>query len=189
MQRSGCREEASSLYQSAAELNRDGAENGNAACQDRLGFAYESGLGVDEDFAEAVKWYRMAANSGDAFSQTSLGRMYEHGKGVVQNIVEAIKWYRKAADQGHADAQDHLGQIYATGQGVLQDETEAAKWFGRASEQYLNASGEGELFQLNGFAWRLATGANLKFRDPQKAVLLCKRPWNLRRAMANFGIR
>ncbi len=61
---------------------------------------YDNGEGVPQDYAEAVKWYRLAAEQGDASAQYNLGIMYINGKGVPQDYAEAVKWYRLAAEQG-----------------------------------------------------------------------------------------
>ncbi len=39
------------------------AEQGNATAQYRLGVMYDGGFGVAQDYAEAMKWYRLAAES------------------------------------------------------------------------------------------------------------------------------
>jgi TPR repeat protein len=39
-----------------------------------LGFAYDHGLGVEEDKAEAFKWYRLAAEQGDTEAQEWLAQ-------------------------------------------------------------------------------------------------------------------
>ena len=41
-----------------------------------LGFMYDNGRGVTQDYAEALKWYRLAAEQGLADAQTWLGLMY-----------------------------------------------------------------------------------------------------------------
>ena len=41
-----------------------------------LGFMYDNGRGVTQDYAEALKWYRLAAELGLADAQTWLGLMY-----------------------------------------------------------------------------------------------------------------
>ena len=58
---------------------------------------YRTGLGVRQDYAEAVKWYRKAAEQGDADAQNSLGVMYRKGRGVAQDYVRAYAWYDLAA--------------------------------------------------------------------------------------------
>ena len=51
--------------------------------------AYQAG-----DYAEALRWYRLAAEQGNVPSQVSLGFFYEFGEGVVQDYAEAARWYR-----------------------------------------------------------------------------------------------
>jgi TPR repeat protein len=43
---------------------------------------YERGLGVEQDYAEVITWYRRAADQGDAVSQFNLGFAYARGLGV-----------------------------------------------------------------------------------------------------------
>jgi len=61
---------------------------------------YANGWGVPQDFAEAVKWYRLAANQGTAKAQAILGAMYADGQGVPQDYVQAHMWLNLAAAQG-----------------------------------------------------------------------------------------
>ena len=51
-------------YEAALEEWRPSAEQGDALAQYNLGFMYSNGEGVPQDYAEAVKWYRMAAEQG-----------------------------------------------------------------------------------------------------------------------------
>ena len=102
------------------------AEQGNAASQYELGYAYYRGkLGLNE----ALKWFCKSADQGYAKAQGMLGFCYENGQGVETNFIEAIKWYRKAGDQGNEKAQCHLAYCYAYGNGVASDGVEAYKWW------------------------------------------------------------
>ena len=65
---------------------------------------YSNGYGVAQNYAEAVKWYRLSAEQGEATAQYNLGYMYEYGRGVAQDYTQAMRWYRQAADQGHKRA-------------------------------------------------------------------------------------
>jgi TPR repeat protein len=57
------------------------AQQGNADAQYKLGVAYEVGLlGVPQDYAEAVRWYRAAAEQGDVSAQVKVGRMFAEGQ-------------------------------------------------------------------------------------------------------------
>jgi TPR repeat protein len=111
------------------------AEQGLAHAQYDLGVMYEKGQGVSQDYAEAVRWWRLAAEQGFARAQHNLGVMYADGQGVPQNYAEAVRWWRLAAEQGLAPAQYNLGLKYADGQGVPQDYAHAAKWWRPAAEQ------------------------------------------------------
>jgi uncharacterized protein len=82
-----------------------------------------------QNYAEALKWFRLAAAQGSAGAQFFLGNMYLSGQGVPESYAEAVKWYRLAADQGNATAQVFLGNMYAYGQGVSQDYVRAHMWF------------------------------------------------------------
>ena len=80
------------------------ADTGVPQAQSNLGFMYEHGQGVPQDYSEAVKWFRKAADQGYANAQFNLGVMYDMGQGVPQDYAAALLWYRKAADQGYAHA-------------------------------------------------------------------------------------
>ena len=100
-----------------------------------MGVMYADGLGVPQDYAEAMKLYRLAAEQGNARAQANLGVMYGRGLGVPQDYAEAVKWYRLAAERGKVRAQFKLGVMYADGQGVAQDYAEAHKWVNLAAAQ------------------------------------------------------
>jgi hypothetical protein len=76
-----------------------------------IGFKFENGLGVAEDKAEAMRWYRLAAAQGYAAAQNNLGWMFDNGLGVAEDKAEAVRWYRLAAAQGYAAAQINLDNI------------------------------------------------------------------------------
>ena len=88
---------------------------------------YSTGLGVSQDDAEAVTWYRLAAEQ-VAEAQLRLGVAYTFGVGVSQDFAEGVKWFRRAAEQGNAEAQFNLGQAYAVGHVVSEDYVEAYMW-------------------------------------------------------------
>jgi len=90
---------------------------------------------LQEDYAEAAKWFSKAAVQGNAKAQSMLGTMYSNGQGVPQDYAKAKKWYRKAAVQGLAEAQSELGFMYMVGRGVQKDYAEAAKWYRKAADQ------------------------------------------------------
>ena len=94
---------------------------------------YHNGLGVVQDYVEAIKWYRNAAEHGDAQAQYNLGIMYEKGNGIIQDYIEASEWYRKAALQRNATVQFNLGFMYYFGQGVPRNYVQAYAWISIAA--------------------------------------------------------
>ena len=122
------------LAQELANL-RALAEAGATEAQYIFGVMYDTGLGVPQDPAEAVRWYRLAAEQGHASAQNNLGIAYGTGEGVPQDPAEAVRWYRLAAEQGHAKAQYNLGVKYDTGEGVPQDDIEAHMWLNLAASR------------------------------------------------------
>jgi TPR repeat protein len=58
---------------------------------------YDDGLGVPQDYEQAVAWYRKAADQGYSVSQYNLGVMYAQGQGVQQDYVQAHMWFNLAA--------------------------------------------------------------------------------------------
>jgi len=95
---------------------------------------YDDGRGVPRDYAEAVRWYRMAAEQGNARAQFSLGSMYDHGEGLPRTTPRLFAG-TASGGTGNADAQNSLGLGYEDGQGAPQDHAEAARWYRKAAEQ------------------------------------------------------
>jgi TPR repeat protein len=95
--------EAATLRQGVSAFNRHDyllasqiffplAERGDPAAQSYLGFMFETGRGVPQNYTEAAMWYRRSAEQGDSLAQYSLGLLYDKGQGVPRDIVEANKW-------------------------------------------------------------------------------------------------
>ncbi|MDX8379932.1 MAG: SPOR domain-containing protein [Gallionella sp.] len=131
------------------------ARTDDANAQLKMGSVFLTGKEVEQDYAEAMKWFRLAASQGQPQSQFNLGMMYAYGLGVAKDHTKASHWYRLAADQGLAISQLNLGVCYATGSGVPQDNKKAIKWLNLAAKQ-----GEAQA-QFN-LAVMYATGQGVK---------------------------
>ena len=90
---------------------------------------YEQGHGVEMDYKEAVRWYRLAAEQGFSDAQYFLAGMYDRGLGVTQSFTEAVRWHKLAAAQGNTKAQYNLGNSYGKAEGVSQDDIRAHMWY------------------------------------------------------------
>ena len=69
---------------------------GNARTLGQLGFRYENGSGVPQNYAAAADLYLRAAEQGDAFAQSRLGLSYDKGHGVPLDYILAYKWLELA---------------------------------------------------------------------------------------------
>ncbi len=122
-------------YAEVLRIIRPMAEAGNPDAQVLLGKCYENGLGVPQDGAQAVTWFRKAADQGYAEGDLHMGYSYEVGFGVPQNMQEAVAWFRRAADKGLAAAQYKMGVFYNEGRGVEKNAVEAVQWFQKSAAQ------------------------------------------------------
>lgn len=69
------------------------ADSGDPEAQFAVGMAYATGFGVQENSAEAAKWYRLAAEQGLTMAQKNLAGLLHKGNGLRRDFVEAYKWY------------------------------------------------------------------------------------------------
>jgi TPR repeat protein len=138
------------------------AEKGDIDAQFDLGWMYLNGIGVPQDYKQAVYWFTKAAEKGHAGAQDNLGASYYNGKGVPQDYKQAAYWLTKAAEQGIAYSQNILGILYLYGKGVPQDYKQAAYWFTKAAEQ-------GETYSQNNLGVSYLTGEGVP-QDYKQAV-------------------
>jgi TPR repeat protein len=162
----------------ACELFREAAEKGYAGSQYRLGYCYETGRGLVQNFSTANDWYEKAANQGYVDAQYKLGHSYRVGRGVAIDLATAIDWYKKAASNGDREAMHNVGWMYATGQGVKADPGQAYTWlleaakYGEISAQVEIArrlrEGDGVAKDLTGsYSWLLVVQAQTKSIAPE----------------------
>ena len=102
------------LYQKAAEMGLDSAQNNLGAC-------YADALGTFEDKEKAFYWYQKAAEQGHALAQANLAACYTQGNGVAVDEKKALEWSQKSAAQGNAKGMMKLAVIYYEGNAVPQD--------------------------------------------------------------------
>ena len=114
------------------------AEEGNADAQNQLGDAYYDGIGVEQDYIQALEWYLRAAKQGHGIAQYNVAYAYANGIGTQKNTSEAIKWYGKSADQGIALAEYVLAKMFIGGQYLEQDLTKGLDLLHKASNQGLD---------------------------------------------------
>jgi TPR repeat protein len=98
-------------YYAAAARAHPLAERGNPQAQALLGFMYEYGRGVPQDYTTAVYWYRCAAEQDYSTAQYLLGLMYEKGLGVEQSDTLAYTWLNRAAAHAPTSTKEYYTRI------------------------------------------------------------------------------
>lgn len=109
------------------------AEHGNADYQYLYAACFENGWGVDEDFTQALSWYKKAADQEQKAAFNSLGNLYRTGKGVKHDDKEAFNWYMRGAEAQDAQAMLNLGNCYYFGMGTEKNLDEAVRWWHEAA--------------------------------------------------------
>ena len=127
------------------------SDKSDAQVNQKIGYAYWHGWGVEKNLEEAAKYFLHAAEAGDALSQLYIGHAYLSGEGVEKNYKKAAEWMKKAADKNDGIALWLMGNMYSQGLGVKCDPVEAAKCYEKAAQQELKeAQFEYAVCLLNG---------------------------------------
>jgi len=131
----------------------------------QVGFMYRFGLGCEQDFEEAIKYYTKAdyydassalgtlyedflkdfkkaeyhykkASSASSYACYRLGMLYWYGVGNEKpNYIESRRWLGEAAEKGSTAAKHQLGALYYYGNGFPQDYVEARYWYEQAADK------------------------------------------------------
>ena len=95
---------------------------GDASAQTNLGLLYSKGIGVPQNDAEAVKWYRYAAEQGHAVAQNNLGALYINGLGGPKDPILGLAWLLLSAEGGYqAAVEGRFRRSQPDGLGVVGD--------------------------------------------------------------------
>ena len=87
-------------------------KKGNVDAITNLGWMYECGQGVQQDYEKAIELYKQAADAGEDYAMNNLGKTYENGDcGHEINLDEALKWYKLAAEKNHDGAQESVERV------------------------------------------------------------------------------
>lgn len=109
------------------------AKNKNQEAQLALAEKYLNGVGVEQDFKKAEKWFKKAAEEGNVEAQYQLGKLYFDGINGKPDLKNAIKWFQKGAQGGNARAMFMLGECNLYGLGEKQNDMAAVEWFKKSS--------------------------------------------------------
>ena len=111
------------------------AEDGHIAAQVALAECYEKGLGVRQDYAEALKWYEKAASCGSCHAMHMLAIRYSLGIGCEKNYGRAYYLTVTAVDKGYDEALWQMSHCFRNGYGVKQDIEKADRYLFQALDK------------------------------------------------------
>lgn len=107
---------------------------GHAESLAYIGWLYQNGQGVEQDYDEAGRWFERALEQGSRHAPQAIGYRYDTGQGAPEDHAKAMDWYRRAADLGDPSAMNSVGRMYRMGQGVSKNYAEAINWYRRAAD-------------------------------------------------------
>lgn len=113
---------------------REAAMTGDPRALFEIGNRYMEGRGVQENLAEAAKWFETSAAKGFAPALYRMGNFNEKGLGMPRNLTKAVDWYQQAAKQGNTSAMHNLAVLFASGANGTPDNASAVHWFTEAAE-------------------------------------------------------
>lgn len=134
---------ASAVAIAGIEDLRDKAQGGNTESQWLLGDRYHQGIDVQQDHAEAARWYALAVEGGHPAAMYRLGLLRLTGQGVEPDRARAEELLTAAARAGYPRAPVALATFYL-GMGAPEetDFVKAYAWLQVAERHGMLASGE-----------------------------------------------
>ena len=150
-------------YATAMRAWYDLAAAGDPQAQHNIGYLYEEGLGVTQQYDVAMDWYRRAADGGLAEAEHNLGMMYVEGRGAAKSWAQGLIYFRKAAENGLIESRYMIALSYFEGEGQIQNRRLAFEGFretaieGYADSQYM-------------LSFMLLDGTDVKRRSAQAYV-------------------
>lgn len=118
-------------YAEALTQFRGLADAGHPRAQLMVGWIYHHGLGVQEDFEEARRWYSRATDQGSMEAQFNLGVLCMK----QSDFAAGRDWYQRAASQGYLPARYRLAWSYESGSGTTVDREKAFNLFEQTTKE------------------------------------------------------
>jgi len=118
-------------FAKALDLYHQAAELGHASAYHNIGYAYETGEGVEVDEKKAVHYYELAAMAGNEIARHNLGCIEER----AGNTERAVKHYTIAVRDGYINSLKMIKQFYLNGHATKEEYAQAL----RSYQEYLGA--------------------------------------------------
>ena len=102
-------------YETAAEMYREGATDGDMGAACNYAWCLWRGIGVAQNAKEAKSFFVFARDLDGGEACYNLAVMYMHGDGVRRDYRTAFEYMQSAAIKGCIEAQLYLGMAYTLG--------------------------------------------------------------------------
>ncbi len=101
-----------------------------------IGDFYFQGIGGNNNYEEAFRFFSKAASMGNVLALHKLGECYQLGLGVGKDISKAFSYYEDACQQGCSASAIALGDLYWNGvvSFMQKDQEKAAQYYFSAME-------------------------------------------------------
>lgn len=119
---------------------REAAQRGDATSALYLGVLYDTGLGVPQDYGQAMRWYERGAEDGSPTAMLNVGIMLDAGRGTASDPESAATWYERAAAGGNGRAEYNLALMYEAGSGVAASRARAVRFYRAAARHGVSAA-------------------------------------------------
>ena len=93
----------------------------NPICTFYIGYDYECGIGVKQNYHKAKKYYKKAAKAGMPEALYNLAFLYLYRDGVKHDVKKGIELLKKASVMNYSDAHKELFLIYYNGELIKRD--------------------------------------------------------------------
>ncbi len=120
--------EAAKYFKMACELVGDDPESYiHNSAQYELAKMYEEGVGVTQNFTEAVRLLNIGVAQKNEDCRFHLACMCEEGRGIAQDLDKAAKLLHDLVEYQHVPAFCRLASMHRDGRGVVQNKQEALR--------------------------------------------------------------
>lgn len=117
----------------AVKYLRDSVGAGYSLAMWELGHAYELGIGVPEDYIQAIDWYRKHKHATRIDINNIIYFKTTRGDLVEESYAQIFKSLVDKAEKDDAEAQEKVARIYDDGIQVKRNEDKAYYWYSKSA--------------------------------------------------------
>ncbi|NCB42239.1 MAG: hypothetical protein EOM59_06425 [Clostridia bacterium] len=134
----------------------------------RIGKMAATGLGTEQSYEEAAKWFQKASDKDHKYALYSLAGLFHRGQGVAQDIQRAFELYERSALKEFPYAHYELAKMLQKGEGIQKDADHAKEHFRKAFLGFCDLERQGRDDKLQyRLGWMLLTGTGTEKNESE----------------------